>query len=384
MPLPVPTPDPNSAAWNIYVDNQSFNLTGLDGTPTTLSLPYVNEWIYAQKTSGAIQGFVLGFGSMLLIVLLALTKGERRRQPIYLLNLASLVLIVFRSIVNLIINDGSYSGLGQMLLGASNQYGPGTFTPSILSNLANPPLYSTITASLVLQVRVVFAAEPMTRRIVTLILSVAAIVLVAFETTFTVYSIMNQFTYVPNEPLWLYTVIRIYFVIFVGLTSLIFLYKLSRAIRRRKRMNQPSNPLHIFFIFSCQCLIVPSTSLSTKSNVAILYILDLCNIPTPSTRTILLGNLAQIMLISSLPLSTLWASSEAHKLPQTPMNMNASVESTATESRSWRSKWSWWIHRHEVATQDSMHSSHISDDVEKAPSYVASEARRVSNDEHLV
>jgi len=259
MSSAVPTPDPNSAAWSIYLDNQSFNLTGLDGTPTTITLPELNTFIYSMKTSCAIQGFVLGFGSMLFIVLVALTRGERRRQPIYLLNLASLFFICWRAVLDLIIFEGSYQGVGENLLGANLQFGPGTYTPSIMSNLGNPPLYATVLASLVLQVRVVFSAEPTTRRIVTLILSVAAIVLVAFETTFTVYSIIFQFTTLPNAPYWIYTVIRIYFIIFVGITGVIFLYKLARAIRRRKRMHQPTNPLHILFIFSCQCLIVPST-----------------------------------------------------------------------------------------------------------------------------
>src|SRR5579862_2606090 len=108
MSTPIPTPDPTSPAWNIYVDGQSFNLTSLSGKPTTMTLPQLNAFIYSQRTSTLITAFVLGFGSMLFIILLALTKGERRRQPIYLLNLASLFLIVYRSIMNLIIFEATY------------------------------------------------------------------------------------------------------------------------------------------------------------------------------------------------------------------------------------------------------------------------------------
>ena len=256
----IPTPDPTSPAWSEYVDNQSFNLTSLSGQPVTLSLFEVNDYLYTQTVAAIFQAFILGFGAMLFIVLIALTHGERRHQPIYLLNLASLLLIVFRTILNLIIITASYQGLGQMLLGAIAQYGPGSFAPSIMSALVQPFLYSTILASLILQIRVVFGSEPTTRRIITLVFTVAAIVLVAFVTTFITYEIIIQFDTTIAIPRWIYKVIRIYFVIFVGLTCLIFLYKLAMAIRRRKRMGQPANPLQIFFIFSCQCLIVPCTS----------------------------------------------------------------------------------------------------------------------------
>jgi len=42
----IPSPDPTSRDWSIYLDNQSFNVTGLDGTPTTISFSEINAYIY--------------------------------------------------------------------------------------------------------------------------------------------------------------------------------------------------------------------------------------------------------------------------------------------------------------------------------------------------
>jgi len=351
----IPTPDPTSVAWSLYIDSQSFNLTNVKGEAMTLSLDRLNNYFYASTVQAIFQAFILGFGAMLFIVLIALTHRERRRQPIYLLNLISLFLITFRAIVNLIIATASYRGVGQIFLGGRAQYGPGTWAPSVISGLLQPFLYSTILASLILQIHVVFGSEPLTRRTLTIVLTVAAVVLVVLVTTFAVYQTIIQFKSI-SMPRWLFKVIRIYFVVFVGITCLIFLYKLAMAIRRRKRMGQPANPLQIFFVFSCQSLVVP----------LVIYIVDLNDIPRPDLT---LGHLAQIFLICSLPLSTLWASSESQSQLKMPVAPNASQDTT-TDSRSWRSKWSWWMKRHEdPALQNSMHSSNFSEDLEKAPSY---------------
>src|SRR5437762_10909355 len=94
----IPSPDPSSADWNLYVDNQSFNVTGLDGTPTTLALPDVNNFIYWLISQDAMFGFTIGFTGMLMIVLLMLTTSQKARRPIFIFNFLSLFFLCLREI----------------------------------------------------------------------------------------------------------------------------------------------------------------------------------------------------------------------------------------------------------------------------------------------
>jgi pheromone alpha factor receptor len=260
--MSVPTPDPLSPDWSIYLDNQPFNLTALDGTQITLTLTDVNNamyWIIAQTAGYA---FTLGFSGMLLIVLGLLTTREKAKRPIFILNVLSLFLLLFRAIICTIIECANYQhGIGEYFLAALAQYNTASFAPSIMLGVLNPLLYASMLSSLVLQVRVVFAAEPTTQRILTAGMSVAAFVIFAFGVTFNAFFIKMQVDAIPiAESGWVYNVVRIGIIIFVGISCLLFLYKLAVTIRRRQRMGfQKFGPLQILFIMFGQCLIVPCT-----------------------------------------------------------------------------------------------------------------------------
>jgi len=161
MSSPTPPPvDPTGAAWNTYVNSQSFNVTGLDGTPTTLSFPDVDSLAYMRTTTGIVAGFAIGFCAQLFIVLLLLTPPDRRRQPIFLLNMTSLCLLVFNNICVAVVESASYQNAGPQLLGAFFAYGKSTWVPIVIQSILNAFLYLSIMSSLVLQTRVVFAARP--------------------------------------------------------------------------------------------------------------------------------------------------------------------------------------------------------------------------------
>jgi pheromone alpha factor receptor len=244
------------------VDNQSFNLTSLDGTPVTFTLTEVNDAMYIFIAQTAGYAFTIGFSGMLLIVLALLTTRDKAKRPIFILNVLSLVIILYRSIVSVIIICANYEhGIGEALIGAIAQYSIGDFAPSIMLGLLNPLLYASMLSSLVLQVRVVFAAEPTTQRILTIVMSVATFVIFAFGVTFNAGFIKLLVDSVPfAESGWTYDVVRIGIIIFVGISCLLFLYKLGVTIRRRQRMGfQKFGPLQILFIMFGQCLIVPCT-----------------------------------------------------------------------------------------------------------------------------
>jgi pheromone alpha factor receptor len=267
----IPTPDPNSAAWSIYLDNQSFNLTGLDGTPVTLSLTDLNYYNYTGAVNTAAFAFSLGFAGMLLIVLLLMTDAKKLRRPIMLLNTFTLILFSIRSVAGVAVGlSPFYLNIGEGFLGAIAQYDLSVNAGGIVSILVQPVLYATILASLILQVRVVFGPEPRLRFLVTIFLSAFATVLVVFEITYAVYNLIEflQVSIQPSkEPSWLYPLIKILLLVFLGLSSLIFLYKLAITIRMRRRLGLTRfGPLQILFIMSAQCLVVPRIPLYHFTN----------------------------------------------------------------------------------------------------------------------
>jgi pheromone alpha factor receptor len=262
MSTPTPSPDPMSPEWNIYLDNQSFNLTSLDGTPVTLTLTAVNDAMYFIIAQTAAYGFTIGFSGMLLIVLALLTTRDKAKRPIFILNVLSLIIILYRCIISVVITCANYEhGIGEAMLGAINQYSVADFAPSIMIGVLNPLLYASMLSSLVLQVRVVFAAEPTTQRILTIVMSFAAFAIFAFGVTFNAGFIKLQVDSVPfQQSGWTYDVVRIGIIIFIGISCLLFLYKLAITIRRRRRMGfQKFGPLQILFIMFGQCLIIPCT-----------------------------------------------------------------------------------------------------------------------------
>jgi hypothetical protein len=183
------------------------------------------------------------------------------------------------------------------------------WTPPIMMAVLNPFLYASILVSLLLQVRVIFAAERRHQLLITIFLSFIGLVEMGLQIAFQVGFIIGRVnkTFMFTE--WLYLANSIVFIIFVGISCILFLYKLRTAILRRRQMGfKKFGPLDILFIMFAQCLVIPGTPLSCHvltCCVVIIYILDM-SLPNFDN----LSGLAQTFLVCSLPLSALWASYE--------------------------------------------------------------------------
>jgi pheromone alpha factor receptor len=198
---------------------------------------------------------------MLTIVLLLLTDAKKLRRPIMLLNAVTLILFCIRSLAALAVGlTPYYINIGEFFLGAVAQYDVNVNAGGVVTVLIQPVLYATIMASLILQVRVVFGPEPRVRFLVTIFLSAYAAVLTAFQITYAVYVMIYLVKMLPvsEEPAWLYPLTKILLLVFLGISSLIFLYKLAMTIRMRRRLGLTRfGPLQILFIMSVQCLVIP-------------------------------------------------------------------------------------------------------------------------------
>src|SRR5579862_392640 len=251
-------PDPTSIPWNLYVSNQDFNVTGLDGKPQTISMTAVTNSLVFYFRLCAVQGFIVGFSAMLMAILLLLTNREKARRPIFILNFLALFFLCFRSIAQLAMFGTSVQGLGYTFLGAEAQYSRAFISPIFMQAVLSPLIYICMLFSLVLQVRVVFAAEPRNQQIITVVGSLAALFLVGLGWYIAAVFIQGLLGALTVTTSWPYDALRIGIMIFVAVSCLLFLYKLALAIRRRKRMGfKKFGPLQVLFIIFAQCLVVP-------------------------------------------------------------------------------------------------------------------------------
>lgn len=262
--VPIPTPNPTSAAWSIYVDNQDLNFTNLYGNLTTWPLPIINHELYLLITQEAIFGVQIGATGVALIVSFMFADSKRLRSPLFIVNTLNLLVSLIGSIVLISTYDEvSFYGLGEWLLGATIQYSATTqyWANSFIS------VYSFISSflvftSLILHVHAVFAPQPRTQRIITIIFSVIALAGLACGATWYVLyqiAVWNDQA-IGNAPVYnrLYGAYHAISIAILGVTCGVLVSKLFITIRWRRRAGiRKFGILHILFVTFSQCLVIP-------------------------------------------------------------------------------------------------------------------------------
>lgn len=362
----IPTPDPNDPAWNKYVINQSFNATDLSGNSTEVSFTDLNQIAYENTVQAIFFAFGFGFAMMLLLILLVITPSKQRRQPIYILNVISLSGYSVRALMTLIINCAPYNAVSVSYFGAIAGWNNDTWTPLVIQAIAMMVYYVTMSVSLLLQVRVVFAAEPKTQKLVTFGFGAVCFGFCVLCWVSFINRLVWQFS--ATAELWtqLQNPLEIYFIIYLGICCLAFLYKLGGTILRRRRMGidvTHFGPLQIIFVMFLQCLIVP----------LILVVIQYTINPGDNFT-----GLAHVFLLVSLPLSSLWASTDANK-PRSAISQ-ISVSSSDRESERSKGRYSGWS-KEKKPNKGSVTSDYT--DLEKAPSYTTDHAPAASSSEEL-
>jgi len=169
-------------------------------------------------------------------------------------------------------------------------------------------------------------------------------------------------TRTSRETDWTYDCLRISIMILVGLSCLLFLYKL--LIRRRKRLGFTKfGPLQVLFILFAQCLVIPCMYLSRPLvKLVAVYILDFT---FPQVKN--LSGLAQCLLICSLPLFSIWASAEAQgEQRQEHGNIITTTDSDLTPSSSTRAS-SPFVEKYRALLRESRDSQQMNPDMEMGP-----------------
>ncbi|EPY50339.1 pheromone p-factor receptor [Schizosaccharomyces cryophilus OY26] len=248
----------------------------------------------------------LALGVLIMVMSILLSSPEKRRTPVFIVNSASIVSMCIRAIlmiVNLCSKSYSLVVMYGFALQLVHEY---VHVFDVLVMIVGTIIIITAEISMLLQIRIISAHDRKTQRIMTCISAGMGLVVVAFWFTNMCQQINYLLWLIPynNHQIsgyyWVYFIAKILFAISVIFHSAVFSYKLFHAIQIRKKIGQfPFGPMQCILIISCQCLFVP----------AIFTIID-SFIHTYDG----FSSMTQCLLIISLPLSSLWASSTALKL----------------------------------------------------------------------
>lgn len=263
---------------------QTFVITAPDGL--TAVPAYMDELLELQSitvSQGIIYGIQLGVSGLLLVVLMLMTKRDKRRSAVFILNSLALLLLLTRNILACTELHGifynyynwqlHYYPTGERLRSAQNI--------SIAAELFNFLIDAAIYSSLLLQVHIVCCTIGRTVKMAIIGIAGAVALMTLgvrlFLAVFNIeYSILgiNDLTVKRNAYLThIASINNIVTVVTIALFSAIFVTKLAFAIHMRRKLNMKQfGPMQIIFVMGCQTLFVPRKSSTPHSSLTATHI----------------------------------------------------------------------------------------------------------------
>ncbi|OAG09573.1 uncharacterized protein CC84DRAFT_1111081 [Paraphaeosphaeria sporulosa] len=249
MSNPLPRPE------DVY--SQEFVLYAPDGSQFTISMVEI-DWLRHFGVRIAINWATqIGASVTLLLVLLLLTRRDKRKSSIFIMNALCLVLNAIRSILQCVYLTTPYFHPYAVIANDYTRVTPAHRAISVVSNTITLILVVSILVSLSLQVWVVcITAKPLQKWIIMGGTSLTAIVAIGYR--FAVMSISNKQT-MKDESMEAYDGLvndmYITFAVAVWAYCAVFTFKLGHALLERKRLRMTQfGPMQIIFImaiFTC-------------------------------------------------------------------------------------------------------------------------------------
>lgn len=251
------------------VGDQSFQLTYPDGiTPFMASLADVDELQKLAVQTGMIFGFQIGVCAILMLILGLLTKCEKRKSIIFILNMGALVCLFIRAILMCVSILGPFYSFYNYIIG----YYPNVQAAqriSVVGAVFGFLITVAVELSMLFQVRVVCCTlQAFWRHTITVVCLMVALLVCGFRFAVLVldsdYNIFNldsltEKKYREVSRLASYT--NICTVASIIFFSIIFCSKLGHAIHHRRKMGMKQfGPMQIIFVMGCQTMFIPGKS----------------------------------------------------------------------------------------------------------------------------
>ncbi|KAF2087480.1 hypothetical protein K490DRAFT_9374, partial [Saccharata proteae CBS 121410] len=274
---------------------QTVNFTGPDGESVPVPMDDLAAYVEYGIEICINYASQIGASAILFVLLVILTKHEKRRSPIFILNCLSLVVNIVRSVLQCLYFTGPFYNPYATMVFDYSQVPDSAYNISITASVFNLLLLICIEASLVLQLRVVCITMSRRYRAWTMMGSVfVALLAIGFRSALTIENAMAiRDTESFGDYAWLSSASNITTSICICFFSICFCAKLGFAIRNRQRLGlKQFGPMQIIFIMGCQTLIIPSLFSILQ------YVSD---VPEFSSQVL-------TVVAIFLPLSSIWAS----------------------------------------------------------------------------
>jgi pheromone alpha factor receptor len=250
-------PNASSPDWDPF--KQSFTLLLPNGEPFPVPIPALDTFAYYNTRISAAFGSQLG-GSLLLLVVLAIVTGrEKRRSPIFVTNMVSLVLNTLRCFLQILYFSGPWSEVYAVFAGDYSRVPASSYANSIAAEVVALLLLVAVEVSLVMQAHVVCAtARDVYRYIISFASAVIALTAIGLRFALVVVDVKSTLTASSPPWHWLASGSNIMTTISICFFCAVFVMKLGFAVLQRRKLGlKQFGPMQVVFIMGCQTLIVP-------------------------------------------------------------------------------------------------------------------------------
>ncbi|KAL9610508.1 MAG: hypothetical protein Q9167_004793 [Letrouitia subvulpina] len=241
---------------------QSFTLVLLDGTPLNITMPDLDDFVRYSIQISINYAAQLGASLIFLIVLLLLTKPEKRKSPVFILNSLALAINVIRNLLQCLYYTGSFSETYAYFSQDYSKVTPSDYASQVTITVLNLLLLVCAESSLIMQVWVIcITLRDSYKQGVTAFLVLVACLAIGFRFAFTIENAKLILSLNPPTSLnWLASASNIATTISVCLFSAMFITKLGFALEQRRQLGMNHfGPMQILFIMGCQTLLIPGT-----------------------------------------------------------------------------------------------------------------------------
>ncbi|RAL01830.1 alpha-factor pheromone receptor STE2 [Aspergillus ibericus CBS 121593] len=297
---------------------QNVTMRTADGTPFEVNVQAIDDLLQYCIRICINYSAQLGASIVLFVILLLLTRPEKRRSSVFVLNSSALLSNIARLICQILYFTSAFVRVYPSFAGDFSRVPTSAYANSIIAVVFYTLLVICIEASLVLQVQVICANFGRVYRHILLTFSiVVALIPIGFRMALMVENAISIMNAESNKLLiWLSSTENIVFTISICFFCAVFVTKLGFAIRQRRRLGvRDFGPMKVIFVMGCQTLVIPAF-------FSILHYI----VTVPE----LFSNVATLVTIS-LPLSSIWAG-----VSLTNTSSSASGSGTGTGSDSSR------------------------------------------------
>lgn len=248
----------NSSLMDPFSQTITFHLA--DGTPLDVPLSELDAFVLYNVQICINFASQIGASLILLVVLVLLTKPDKRRAPIFITNVLSLAINAIRNILQCLYFTGPFNELYVYFGQDYSRVAGKDYGTSVAAAVMAVLLLACVESSLLLQIRVVCCTLPSRYRWATYSISIlTAVLAIAFRLALCVENskYIVSLTY-ENSLKWLNNAANITTTITICWFCAAFVTKLGFALYQRRKLGLDQfGPMHIIFIMGCQTLVIP-------------------------------------------------------------------------------------------------------------------------------